>query len=53
MVIKRLFPLGIIMLAAPTGAMQANLEMHAKAEDKDFSPIIESKMPKGFPKYTP
>ena len=37
MVIKRLFPLGIIMLAVPTGAMQANLETHAKAEEKDFS----------------
>ncbi|MBN2291157.1 MAG: heme-binding protein [Pirellulales bacterium] len=48
----KLFPIGIVILSATTAMIFSVFAMRAKADDKDFRPIVEAKMPKGFPQYT-
>lgn len=48
-----LSPIGIAAMTAPLGLLLVTFALRARADDKEFSPIIEAKTPEGFPEYTP
>ena len=44
---------GIAVSAAPLAGLLATFAVHARADDKDFKPIVEAETPEGFPGHTP
>ena len=53
MTFRPLFRLGIAIITVPAVGLITTPAIHAQAEEKEFSPINEAKMPVGFPRYTP
>jgi len=50
---RSFYPLGIVMMTAPVAGLIATLTLRAGADDTEFKPIVEAKIPEGFPQYTP
>ena len=50
---RSLYQLGIVMMAAPVAGLMASFAARAGADDTKFKPIVEAKMPEGFPQSTP
>jgi hypothetical protein len=49
---RRCYPFGIAMITAPLAALLAVFALRARADDGQFTPIVEAEMPAGFPQYT-
>ena len=50
---RSLYKFGIVMMTAPLAGLLATFAPRAGADDTEFKPIVEAKMPEGFPQYTP
>ena len=49
---RSLYQFGFVMITAPLTGLVATFVPRAGADDTAFKPIVEAKMPKGFPQYT-
>ena len=50
---RSLYQFGCVMMTAPLAGLLATFALRAGADDTEFKPIVEAKMPEGFPQYTP
>lgn len=50
---RSFYQFGIVMMTAPLAGLLATFAPRAGADDTEFKPIVEAKMPEGFPQYTP
>ena len=49
---RNLYPLALMVFTLPVAALVGIVSVRARADDKDFKPIVEADMPAGFPEYT-
>ena len=50
---RSLYQFGIVMMTAPLAGLLVTFAPRAGADDTEFKPIVEAKMPEDFPQYTP
>jgi len=48
-----LYQFGLVMITVPLAGLLTTFALRAGGDDTEFKPIVEAKIPEGFPPYTP